>query len=43
MLDKGEYNTGNYDGKVAPKRKSIDVRGLDDVDLSDIKFYKGRK
>jgi hypothetical protein len=22
-------------------RKSIDVRGLDDLDLSDIKFYKG--
>ena len=32
-----------YKRKSDPKRKSIDVKGLDDIDLSDIKFYRGVK
>jgi hypothetical protein len=38
-----EYKDADEYNKVDPNRKSIDVRGLDDLDLSDIKFYKGRE
>jgi hypothetical protein len=40
-----EYILDNLDSvkKGYSKRKRVDVRGLDDIDLSGIKFFRGRK